>query len=89
MCLTSLGGLFKHHHLLTVPFTWEPKDSQETNENKKLVGSWAGKQVLTWSSRSLRKACLKEVRGLGKAEQGSLPLLLRSEYRGAVWRASR
>lgn len=44
-----------------VPFTWESKD--ERNENMKLFGSWAGKQVLTWSSRVLRKPYVREVRG--------------------------
>ena len=44
------------------------------NKNMKPRGSWAGKQVLTWSTSGLREPYLKEVRGLGKT--GLWPRLL-------------
>lgn len=58
---------------LNATISFSPLQGLKTNENMKPVGSWAGKQVLTWSPRALRKPCFKEVRRLGKARQGQRP----------------
>lgn len=85
------------HSHATTPYSPSPGNPRsKTNESMKLFASRAGKQVLTWSSRVLRKTYLKEVRGLGKAGlgwAGGFPLLLPAarelEYRGTVCGAGR